>query len=58
MLSLLALMYILVEVEVNRYDLHSRAYLWTTPAWLLWYVFARASTREPAAVPVAAPTMS
>ena len=54
MLSLLALMYILVEVEVNRYDLHSRAYLWTAPAWLLWYVFARATAREPRAISVAA----
>jgi hypothetical protein len=54
MLSLLALIYILIEIEVNRYDLHSRAYLWTAPAWLLWFIFARASTRERSIEPVAA----
>jgi hypothetical protein len=41
-LAALALMYILIEIEVNRFDLHSAAYLWTAPAWLVWYLFARA----------------
>lgn len=40
LLSTLALMYIVIEVEVNRLDLHSRGYLWTAPAWLIWYALA------------------
>jgi hypothetical protein len=54
LVSALALIYILIEVEVNRFDLHSAAYLWTAPAWLIWYLFARASTREARAIEVAA----
>jgi Glycosyltransferase family 87 len=53
LLSLLDVMYILIEIEVNRFDLHSVAYLWTAPAWLTWYLFALASSRKAdAAVPV------
>jgi hypothetical protein len=53
-LAALALMYILIEIEVNRFDLHSAAYLWTAPAWLAWYLFARATAGEPAGQPEAA----
>jgi hypothetical protein len=47
LLSVLALIYILVEMQiVSPFGLHSAAYLWTAPAWLVWYLFARASARE------------
>ncbi len=46
MLSILALMYILIEIQVNRFQLHSATYLWIAPALLVWYLFARASARQ------------
>jgi len=49
LLSALAVIYILIGIEVNRFDLHSHAYLWIAPAWLIWYLFARATARRPAA---------
>jgi hypothetical protein len=54
MLAALAAIYILIEVEVNRFDLHSAAYLWTAPAWIIWCLLARSSTREAGAAQVAA----
>jgi hypothetical protein len=54
-LSALAIIYILIEIEVNRFDLHSTAYLWTAPAWLIWYLIARASARETNASPITVP---
>jgi len=54
LLSALAVIYILIEIEVNCFDLHSRAYLWTAPAWLAWFLLTRASTGQPAAASVAA----
>jgi hypothetical protein len=58
LLSLLAVIYILIEIEVNRFDLHSAAYLWTIPAWLIWFLLARASTPPAgAAEAVAAPSV-
>lgn len=54
----LAIIYISIEVEVNRFDLHSAAYLWTAPAWLIWYLFARMSTGANDAAQVAeSPTL-
>lgn len=51
LLTALAGMYLLIEFEVNRFELHSKAYLWVAPAWLIWYWLARrAAVREPAAV--------
>jgi hypothetical protein len=56
MLSLLALIYVLIEVQiVSPFGLHSALYLWIAPAWLVWYLFARASARE-AVVPAVAPS--
>ena len=53
LLSILALMYILIEIQLNFFQLHSATYLWIAPALLAWYLFARASTRQaPAAVSV------
>ena len=46
-LSVLAIVYILVEFAINRFELHSKAYLWIAPAWLVWYLFARAYSLEP-----------
>ena len=46
LLSALALIYIVVEFQLVHFDLHSVAWLWTTPAWLIWYLFARASSRK------------
>jgi len=56
LLALLAVIYILIEIEVNRYDLHSAAYLWTAPGWLIWFLFARASARRAGTAQVAALT--
>ena len=54
MLSLLALIYVLIEVQiVSPFGLHSALYLWIAPAWLVWYLFARASSRT-AGVPAIA----
>lgn len=46
-LSVLALIYIAIELQiVSHFGLHSVAYLWPAPAWIVWYLFARASARE------------
>jgi hypothetical protein len=50
----LALIYFLIEFEIGFHvELHSRAFLWIAPAWIVWYLFARASARKTVA-PVAA----
>ena len=54
LLSALALIYILVELQLVHFDLHSAAWLWTTPAWLAWYLFARASRHKPGMMPMPA----
>jgi hypothetical protein len=47
-LSALAILYLLLEVQiVSPFPLASAAYLWPAPAWLIWYLFARASCRMP-----------
>ncbi len=51
--GVLACIYILIGVEINRFDLHSAAYLWTAPAWLLWYLLARAPWRRSGAAEAA-----
>jgi Glycosyltransferase family 87 len=51
LLASLAVIYLLVEFQVNRFDMHSKAYLWIAPAWLVWFVLARIKSRQPAAVP-------
>ncbi len=54
MLSVLALIYVAIELQIiSPFGLHSPAYLWTAPAWLAWYLFARTSART-AAVPAVA----
>lgn len=45
-LSILALIYILIEVQIiSPFGLHSALYIWIAPAFLVWYLFARASAR-------------
>jgi hypothetical protein len=52
-LSVLALIYIAIELQiVSRFGLHSAAYLWPAPAWIVWYLFAHASAREAPATAV------
>lgn len=58
LLGVLAFLYILIEVQIaSPIDLHSAAYLWPAPVWLIWYVLARTSAvREPFS-PAAAPSL-
>jgi hypothetical protein len=47
MLSVLALIYMLIEIQIiSQFGLHSALYIWVAPAWLVWYLFARASARH------------
>ena len=51
----LALIYLLIEFQIGFHvELHSRAFLWIAPAWIVWYLFARASARKTVAPVVAA----
>ena len=56
----LALMYLLIEFQIGFHvELHSRAFLWISPAWLIWYLCARASCRKPDMMPMpASPSFS
>jgi hypothetical protein len=48
-LAVLALIYLLIEIQIiSPFGLHSAAYLWPAPIWLLWYLAARASAHTPA----------
>ena len=53
-LAVLALIYILIEIESSPLRAPFGAFLWTAPAWLVWYLFARASARKTVAPVVAA----
>lgn len=47
LLGILAFVYILVEIQiVSPFGLHSAAYLWPAPVWLVWYLLARVSARR------------
>jgi hypothetical protein len=47
LLSLLALIYVLIEIQIiSPFGLHSPVYMWVAPAWLIWYLFARASSNH------------
>ena len=54
LLSILAIIYMLIEIQINHFDLHSPSYLWIAPAWIVWYLFAIASTRETGAAKIVA----
>lgn len=45
-LGALAIMYLIIEFQVNRFELHSKAYLWVAPGWLVWFVVARIVSRR------------
>ena len=48
LLAALALLVLLADIEICGVQIISPLYLWTAPAWLVWYIFARASAvREP-----------
>jgi Glycosyltransferase family 87 len=54
LLGILGLLYLLVEIQiVSPFGLHSAAYLWPAPAWLVWYLIARASARQASVSPLA-----
>jgi hypothetical protein len=37
----------LIEIQIiSPFGLHSALYIWVAPAWLVWYLFARASARS------------
>ncbi len=46
LLSILAIAYLLIEVQINRFELHSPSYLWLAPTWIIWYLFARMYRNE------------
>ena len=53
-LALLALGSIAVETGmVLGYQLPSKFYLWTAPAWLAWYLLAMATARQPGSLEAA-----
>jgi Glycosyltransferase family 87 len=54
LLGALAAIYLLIEFQVNRFEFHSKTYLWIAPAWLVWFVWVRAVSRQAAAAPAAA----
>ena len=56
LLVVLALMILGTDIELCAVRVTSPLYLWTTPAWLAWYLFARASAASPAARPPQANT--
>jgi hypothetical protein len=54
-LASLAILYLLLEIQyISPFPLASAAYLWPAPAWLIWYLFARASCRKPGMMAVPA----
>jgi len=57
LLAVLGLLYLAIEVQPLFFpEPETALYLWTAPAWLIWFVFARSSPRSEAAAqnPVAA----
>ncbi len=53
LLSALAAIYLFIEFEVNYFDLHSKAYLWVAPAWVVWCLAVRVVAREAGAAQTA-----
>jgi hypothetical protein len=54
LLAALAVIYLLIEFQVNHFEFHSKTYLWIAPAWLVWFVSVRIVARRTAAAPVVA----
>ena len=54
LLAVLALLILAADIEICFVKVTSTLFLWTTPAWLIWYLFARATAaKEPAPPPAA-----
>jgi hypothetical protein len=59
LLAVLALLILAADVEICFVKVTSTLFLWTTPAWLIWYLFARATAaKQPSFVPTPTPTAS
>ncbi len=59
LLAVLALLILAADIEICFVKVTSTLFLWTTPAWLVWYLLARASSlKEPAAAPASPPIMT
>jgi hypothetical protein len=41
LLAALATIYLLIEFQVNRFEMHSKTYLWIAPVLLAWFLLAR-----------------
>ncbi len=59
LLAVLALAIFLADVELLGVKVTSPLFLWTAPAWYIWYLFARASAHEsPATAAVPSPAIN
>jgi len=59
LLAVLALLILAADVEICFVKVTSTLFLWTTPAWLIWYLFARATAaKQPSSLPTPTPTAS
>ena len=59
LLTVLALLILAADVEICFVKVTSTLFLWTTPAWLIWYLFARATAaKQPSSLPTPTPTAS
>jgi hypothetical protein len=59
LLAVLALLILAADIEICFVKVTSTLFLWTTPAWLIWYLFARATAaKQPSFVPTPTPTAS
>lgn len=54
MLTVLALAILLMDAEICAVKVVSPLWLWTAPAWLVWYLFARTSSHQAQAIAVSA----
>lgn len=55
MLVILALIILAADIEISAVKVTSAFYLWTAPAWFVWFLFARVSaSKVPAPAPVSA----
>lgn len=55
LLAALALLILLADVEICCVRIISPLYLWTAPAWLVWYLFAHASAARKSPLPLQVP---
>jgi hypothetical protein len=50
-LAALALLILATDIEICFVKVTSTLFLWTIPAWLLWFLVARATAAKPTASP-------